>query len=84
MPAVAGNVPFHVDSLTAPAYDGFTIVPSDSTNFNTMCRAIYVGVSGNVALLTTSGTVLTFLNVLQGQILPVMSCLLYTSPSPRD
>jgi hypothetical protein len=52
-----------------PANDGAAIVPSDTVGQGPF-RSIYVGVSGDVALVSLGGTVLTFKAVPVG-ILPV-------------
>lgn len=70
LPAIT---PYHSDTWSAPGMDGFTITPSDTVNFNSVARAIYVGVGGTVVLVTPQNTVLTFVGVQSGQILPVMA-----------
>jgi len=65
--------PYHADTWSAPGMDGFAVTPSDSTNFNVVARALYIGVSGNVVVVTPSNTTLTFVGVQAGQILPVMA-----------
>ena len=70
MPAVAGPVPFMAQNA-GPAMDGFAITPSDSTNMAAICRAIYVGVAGDVVLVTSQSTVLTFKNCPAGLIIPI-------------
>ncbi len=61
----------HGHSLDSPAYEGFAVVTSDSTDFDKTTRAIYVGVSGDIAVVMESGDVLTFIGVPQGTVLPV-------------
>jgi len=67
------TVPYQVPfgSGNSPASAGFAITPHDSTNFTNNARAIYVGVGGTVVLVDPQGTVLTFLNVPNGAVLPV-------------
>lgn len=48
--------------------DGSDITPSDSVDLVKPARAIYVGVSGDIKLITLKGTTLTFKNVAGGQI----------------
>lgn len=57
--------------LSLRAGDGFAITPSNSVDFTTDAAAIYVGVTGNIVLETTKGTVLTFVGVPAGAILPI-------------
>ncbi len=63
--------PKFAKSPTAPAGGGEAISKSDTVSTTTPFRAIYVGVAGNVAVLTLSGAVLTFIAVPAGTILPV-------------
>lgn len=56
---------------TAPAEDAFTVTPSDTANFTSgPARALYIGVSGDVTLITTGGNAVLFKAVPVG-ILPV-------------
>lgn len=57
--------------LESPADDGLAVTPSDSVDLATDGRALYVGGTGDVALVTPKGTVLTFVGVPAGTILPV-------------
>lgn len=70
MPAVPGPVPFNAQNA-GPALDGFAIVPSDTTNQNSMWRSLYVGGPGNLTLITSQGNALIFLGVPAGTILPI-------------
>jgi len=73
MPAAAGPTNFSAGNVTAPAYDGFVITPSNANNLATMARSIYVGGAGDVALTTPGNTALTFIGLTAGSILPVMA-----------
>lgn len=53
------------------AEDGFAVTPSDTVNFDTVARGVYVGGAGNVVAISPSGAVLTFTAVPAGTILPV-------------
>ena len=68
---MADNFEKYTAGLDSPASDGLAVTPHDSTDLTTHGCALYVGVSGNVVLVTSSGTVLTFVGVLAGSILPV-------------
>lgn len=57
--------------LTAPASDAFDITADDNTDFATTARAIYVGRTGDVALVTLEGTTVTFVGLQAGTVLPV-------------
>lgn len=59
------------DLYVSSAPDCFAITKSDSDNFAYQVRGIYVGGAGNVAVVTPSGTVVTFNGVPAGSVLPV-------------
>lgn len=65
----------NTSSVTAPAVDAFVITKSDSTVFGAtaataVTRGIYVGVTGNINIVTEGGSTVLFSNVPVG-ILPV-------------
>lgn len=72
MAAVAGPVPFEPGTGVMPAFNGVEITPS-ATNLASIVRALYIGVAGNVVILTPASASLTFINVQAGSILPVMA-----------
>ena len=47
------------------------VTPSDSVDFDTICRAIYVGGAGNVVAVRHDGTAVTFTAVPAGTVLPI-------------
>lgn len=50
------------------------ITPNDSTDFTLgVCRAIYVGVGGDISLVDLSGETVVFAGVIAGSILPVQT-----------
>lgn len=58
---------------TDPAQGALTITPDDDTDLIQQTTGIYVGVSGNVAVITSRGESVIFLNAAQGSILPVQA-----------
>ena len=58
-------------TTTGPASDSFTIVPSDTVDFDWMARTIYVGTGGDVTAVMLSGKVQLFKNVPSGGLLPI-------------
>lgn len=54
-----------------PAVDGAAITPSDTVDFANVARGVYVGVSGDVVIVTPTGSVLTFKNAAQGSVLAI-------------
>lgn len=73
MAAAAGPSPFGANNSAGPAFSGFAITPSDTTNFNSMCRSIYVGGAGNIVVIMSDGTSLTFVGCPAGLLLPVVA-----------
>jgi len=65
------NVP-HLATATVPALDGAAVTPSNTVGFGFVARAIYVGTTGDITLVTPNDVVLTFVGVPGGVILPVM------------
>ena len=60
------------DSPMAPAEDCFAIVPSDTLDLPRATKAIYIGFSGDVALIPVRGTLpVVFKKVIAGTILDV-------------
>lgn len=59
------------ESRSDPADDAFAITPHDTNELVQMTRSIYVGGSGNIALVTANNSTVTFVDVLAGSILPV-------------
>lgn len=56
---------------TDSALDCFAITPHASNDFTYMVRGIYVGVAGDVVVVTPSGAAVTFKGATAGSILPV-------------
>lgn len=54
-----------------PATDFFAITPHDSNNEAAAFRAVYVGVAGDVAIVSANGNVATFKNAQAGSVIPV-------------
>lgn len=50
---------------------GVAIVPSDTTVFTKPCNAIYVGVTGDVTVLTAADDVVQFKAAPAGTVLPI-------------
>ncbi len=53
-----------------PATGSIAVSPNNSTDLVKFCRALYVGVTGDIAVMLTDGSTQLFLNVPVG-ILPV-------------
>lgn len=66
---------FNDSQITAPAIDAFAITASDATVFGdtaatAVTRGIYVGVTGDINIVTDGGSTVLFSNVPVG-VLPV-------------
>jgi len=56
--------------LESPAFDGTAVTPNNSVDLAVMSRALYIGSSGDLSIVTAGGTTLTFRNVPIG-LLPI-------------
>lgn len=58
---------------TDPAYDAFTIQPSDIDCLSRETRALYIGTGGNLTVVMSgpSQAMVTFVNVQGGTLLPL-------------
>lgn len=61
----------NVGDFGYPAKQHEAVTPSDSVNISFVCRALFIGTAGNVAVVTEDGTAITYKNLSNGQILPV-------------
>jgi len=69
--AVQDRYSTSASGVTGPGDDAFTVTPSDTVDFLVMARALYVGTTGDVTLVTRGGTTLKFAAVPAGGIIPV-------------
>lgn len=58
-------------SMSYPAEHAEAVTPSDSTDLVVVSRALYVGVTGDVAVVMASGAAVTFVGVAAGSLLPI-------------
>lgn len=67
-------------SPTFPMYPGgaVSITPSNTVNLANPC-VVYVGVTGNVRVLTAQGDDVTFVSVPAGAVLPVQVIRVYST-----
>jgi hypothetical protein len=61
----------HSVGLTAPATNAFAITTSNSDDLAHVTRALYVGVTGNIAVVMKNGDSVIFTNVPAGTVLPI-------------
>lgn len=57
--------------VTAPSDDGFYITPDDDTDLAYVTRGIYIGTSGNLAVMRKSGNTIIYPNLAAGVIHPI-------------
>ena len=55
----------------APASDALAITPSDITVLPTRTRALYIGGTGDLVVKMVDGTIITFVGVVVGSVLPI-------------
>ena len=56
---------------TDPAELAEAVTPSDSANLSRLCRGLYVGGAGDVAVKDLSGNSVTLVGALAGSVLPI-------------
>lgn len=61
----------YMRTLDMPAEDAVAITPHDSTDLANVTRGVWVGGAGNVAAVMKLGTVVTFVGVPAGTLLPI-------------
>jgi len=59
------------DAISAPAQRGFAITPSDSTDLAAETRGLWIGASGDLALVLASGDEVTISGAVGGSLLPL-------------
>ncbi len=57
--------------IEAPAGNAAAVTPSDGTDLGHVTRALYVGGSGDLALITQHGQTVTLKNTVAGSMLPI-------------
>jgi hypothetical protein len=60
------------DGLQGPAQDAISLTPNDGVDVAQGVRGLYIGVTGNVNLITNQGNTVLFTAVPAGVILPIM------------
>lgn len=56
-----------------PAYGAIEITPDDGTDLSKPIRGLYIGVGGEVTLITAGSETVRFIGLVAGTILPVRS-----------
>ncbi|PHR59883.1 MAG: hypothetical protein COA47_08860 [Robiginitomaculum sp.] len=57
--------------LDSPAAHAFAIVPDDANDLPEVTRALFVGIGGDITVITKSGSEVLFSGLASGDILPV-------------
>ena len=69
-----------LDGSGEPARQAYAITPSDDTDLDILPRAIYIGGAGNMKVdMHSSGTAITFVGLLAGQIIPIRTSRVYAT-----
>ncbi len=58
-------------TLTSPATNAISLTPSDTAPLDTVSRAIYVGVAGDLSVEMQSGQIVLFQGIQSGSILAI-------------
>jgi len=75
----------HRPGIESPAEHAAAVTKSDSTTFDDITRAVWVGTAGDIAVLTKGGETVTFANVPSGSLLPIrVSKVLSTGTDASD
>lgn len=70
--------------LESPAEYGAAITPHDTNELPFYTRGIYVGGVGNVKVITSGGSTITFVAVPVGTILPVRAKIVHTDTTATN
>lgn len=57
--------------LESPAQDAFSVSPNDATDLQEVTRALYIGSTGDVAVIMKGGGEVTYFGLAAGQLMPV-------------
>lgn len=68
---MADNFANNTTGLDSPGLNHFAITPHDSTSEAVNFRAVWVGVAGNVVIVSESGTAVTYVGAAAGSIIPM-------------
>lgn len=66
------STPWSASNISSPAYIYKAITPSDSVNVVGLFKSIYVGGAGNAAVVAMDDTVVTFVGLVAGSIIPII------------
>jgi hypothetical protein len=60
-------------TLNSPGSHHAAITPSDTVNMTNHCRGIYVGVAGNIAILSVNDELETYIAASAGSVIPIQA-----------
>lgn len=61
----------HAPGLTSPASDAFAVTPNDGADLAQVTRGLWVGVAGDVSVVTRGGTTVTLKGAPSGSLIPI-------------
>lgn len=67
-----------------PAVDAFQIIPADGAQLEEVTRALYVGVGGDIQIVTSRGSSVLFVGVPSGAVLPVRAAQVLRAGTTAD
>lgn len=70
--------------LESPAANAFEVTPHDTNELASVTRAIYVGTTGNVRLVTINNETVTFVDVPAGNIIPIRAFRILSTGTTAD
>jgi len=59
------------DAISAPAQRGFAITPNDAADLAAETRGLWIGASGDLALVLASGDEVSLVGAVGGSVLPL-------------
>jgi hypothetical protein len=68
---MADNFENYNSGLDSPALNAEAVTPSDSVSLTNDSRGLFVGGAGNISVLMSGGTTVTFTGVVAGSVLPI-------------
>ena len=71
-------------SLVIPAESYAAVTPSDSVDLAQPCRALYLGVAGDVKVLNLEGEAVVWKNLAAGVIHPIRCSRVYATDTTAD
>lgn len=82
--SAAASRGFPASQLASPAFNAAAVTPDDNNDLSTVARALYIGGTGDVHLVTVNGQTAVFVAVPTGSVLPVMTARVLTATTATN